>query len=418
MVSEVSDPQHKAGSGLRATIRRRTISRAESSVDRIIGWAAPALLISYGITLTMLGTSPVTILAFGLLIIGLAGLLIARLTRNLEVAGSVFGVIGAVAVMAWVIQPLRITVGDHNPISAASYTMTVFAAALPYIPTHPRNNRAITGLLGQVGVLLAVAVSNVAPAVAVVFALLWVLAVGMIRSGGIHLWRVLRARLRSGVVTSYHKRMQRAADGAGGGLLDDQRAAQGAAAETETGRVLAGLDQDRWAVLHSRAIPGSTADLDHLVFGLPGVFLIDTKDWAGKITEETVTSSDGEPQPVFTLGGSTEALTDKLGPVLYEAGQVRDRLGLDTSTVHIVLCFTSRMKLPEKALRLDVDGWDLTLVNQRNLMAVLDVYPDVAWRTPRRLGRQTDPDAATRKASLRFVKDLAVAADFAFPPAN
>lgn len=39
------------------------------------------------------------------------------------------------------------------------------------------------------------------------------------------------------------------------------------------------LDGAGWCVLHDRYKPGSTANLDHVVVGPPGVFVIDAKNW-------------------------------------------------------------------------------------------------------------------------------------------
>ena len=52
---------------------------------------------------------------------------------------------------------------------------------------------------------------------------------------------------------------------------------RGAAGEQATAEVLAGLANRRWVVLHDRAMPGTRANVDHLVIGPTGVWLIDSK---------------------------------------------------------------------------------------------------------------------------------------------
>ena len=52
---------------------------------------------------------------------------------------------------------------------------------------------------------------------------------------------------------------------------------QGAAGERRTARLLGPLERHGWAILHDLAVPGSTANLDHLVIGPGGVFVIDSK---------------------------------------------------------------------------------------------------------------------------------------------
>jgi hypothetical protein len=56
---------------------------------------------------------------------------------------------------------------------------------------------------------------------------------------------------------------------------------RGAAGERRTARLLAPLERHGWAVLHDLAIPGSRANLDHLVIGPGGVFVIDSKQYRG-----------------------------------------------------------------------------------------------------------------------------------------
>ena len=58
---------------------------------------------------------------------------------------------------------------------------------------------------------------------------------------------------------------------------------QGAAGERRTARLLAPLERQGWAVLHDLAVPGSAANLDHLVIGPGGVFVIDSKQYRGRL---------------------------------------------------------------------------------------------------------------------------------------
>jgi hypothetical protein len=58
---------------------------------------------------------------------------------------------------------------------------------------------------------------------------------------------------------------------------------QGAAGERRTARLLDSLERHGWAVLHDLAIPRSRANLDHLVIGPGGVFVIDSKQYRGRL---------------------------------------------------------------------------------------------------------------------------------------
>jgi Nuclease-related domain len=58
---------------------------------------------------------------------------------------------------------------------------------------------------------------------------------------------------------------------------------RGAAGERRTARLLAPLERRGWAVLHDLAIPGSEANIDHLVIGPGGVVVIDSKRCRGRL---------------------------------------------------------------------------------------------------------------------------------------
>jgi hypothetical protein len=58
---------------------------------------------------------------------------------------------------------------------------------------------------------------------------------------------------------------------------------QGAAGERYTARLLAGLERQGWVVLHDLAVPGSRGNIDHLVIGPGGVFVIDSKQYRGRL---------------------------------------------------------------------------------------------------------------------------------------
>jgi hypothetical protein len=57
----------------------------------------------------------------------------------------------------------------------------------------------------------------------------------------------------------------------------------GAAGERRTARLLDPLERQGWAVLHDLAVPGSRANIDHLVVGPGGVFVIDSKQYRGSL---------------------------------------------------------------------------------------------------------------------------------------
>jgi hypothetical protein len=91
---------------------------------------------------------------------------------------------------------------------------------------------------------------------------------------------------------------------------------QGAAGERRTARLLAPLERQGWAILHDLAVPGSTANLDHLVIGPGGVFVIDSKQYRGRLQLDAVGK----------LWHGRHPLAPTLGAVSWEADQAAQAL--------------------------------------------------------------------------------------------
>jgi hypothetical protein len=61
---------------------------------------------------------------------------------------------------------------------------------------------------------------------------------------------------------------------------------RGAHGERRTARLLDRLPRDGFVVFHDLAVPGNTsANVDHLVIGPSGVFVIDSKQWTGEVRQ-------------------------------------------------------------------------------------------------------------------------------------
>jgi hypothetical protein len=58
---------------------------------------------------------------------------------------------------------------------------------------------------------------------------------------------------------------------------------RGAHGERQTARLLDRLGRDGYVVFHDLAMPDSPANVDHLVIGPSGVFVIDSKQWTGRV---------------------------------------------------------------------------------------------------------------------------------------
>jgi hypothetical protein len=100
-----------------------------------------------------------------------------------------------------------------------------------------------------------------------------------------------------------------------------QRGAQG---ERQTARLLGRLARDGYVVFHDLAVPGNTrANVDHLVIGPTGVFVIDSKQWTGSVHQ----GIDG------LVWHNHYRLDRTLETVCWEAQQVSRVLGTRTAAL-------------------------------------------------------------------------------------
>jgi Nuclease-related domain len=91
---------------------------------------------------------------------------------------------------------------------------------------------------------------------------------------------------------------------------------RGSAGERRTARLLDPLERHGWAVLHDLAVPGSRANIDHLVIGPGGVFVIDSKQYRGRL----------QLDPAGRLWHGRYPLTPTLQAVSFEADQAASAL--------------------------------------------------------------------------------------------
>jgi hypothetical protein len=96
---------------------------------------------------------------------------------------------------------------------------------------------------------------------------------------------------------------------------DLDRWRRGADGESETAALLSRLPR-RWVVLHDRAMPASAANIDHLVIGPTGVWVIDTKTTRARMR---------------VRGGEVWAGEHAIdtGPAAWQAEVVSERLDVD-----------------------------------------------------------------------------------------
>jgi hypothetical protein len=108
---------------------------------------------------------------------------------------------------------------------------------------------------------------------------------------------------------------------------ETQAWARGAAGERHLARLLAPLEAHGWTVLHDLRVPRSAANIDHLVIGPPGVFVVDAKHYSGPL----YLSHDGG------LWHGRYPLAAALSATRWEADKVQATLGApDIDVVPIV----------------------------------------------------------------------------------
>ena len=95
----------------------------------------------------------------------------------------------------------------------------------------------------------------------------------------------------------------------------------GAEGEEQTARALVGLERKGYSILHDRMAFGCPGNIDHVVIGPTGVFVIETKSWQGKVK---IRGKD-----IWVDGRKRSEVVDQ---VLAEASAVQAALG-DVLTV-------------------------------------------------------------------------------------
>jgi hypothetical protein len=150
----------------------------------------------------------------------------------------------------------------------------------------------------------------------------------------------------------------------------DNSWAKGAAGEVATARLLAPLARRGYAVLHDRAIPGSRANLDHLVIGTAGVAYVDTKAWRSKKSKLKVEGG--------TLRYGRYDQSEALRKVVWEAEQAARALGVEVRPFVAV----HGAKVPGPRGRLEVQG--VTIVSAKKLPGLLqNLMPQPGWTADR-----------------------------------
>jgi len=120
----------------------------------------------------------------------------------------------------------------------------------------------------------------------------------------------------------------------------------GAQVELRTARLLEPLEGEGFRILHDRQIPGSRANIDHLVIGPPGIYVVETKSLGGSLQ---IRDND-----VFVAGRRRTKMIDEVKrEALAVESALADEIAAHGRTVSPVIC-VHRADLP--LLRFEVAG--------------------------------------------------------------
>ena len=430
------DPPERAGSGLGALARAGRLREARTRLLARAPYGFVAALSAYFIARVMVSSgaafATVAILALAAgaawwgnrhraLALGCASTAAACMFANILVPqlGHDRGL------------PLALAAG----YAPAYWALDLAALLGAWMIRRHRGNRGVTVLAADAAITAASLLSGYSENAAAAAGFAAMLGVLALRGGAGSALRYRRARLRSGITARAAAPLLRAptADldqARRAEAFDPANLARGIDSERRTAAVLDTLDPGEWYVMHSRRLPRTNADLDHLVVGPPGVVMVDTKDWNAVITARTERPSpEADAYQVYALNGSAERLSERLAASAFEASRVAWALRKANQEVHVVIAFTSRTRLPSEHTVVELlDVWDESQRRHWNATLHLtraDAVADVLRQLPaasaprpgffrRRLQRRSIPGPERDRL---YIQDLAAAADHVFPRA-
>lgn len=418
----------EAAGGLAKIVQTRQLLRKEDALNKWVVRLGIPIVVFYLAATLLLGWVAGAMYTAAMIVI----LLVASAALRHRAA---LGVVVSLMVTLALIYSLPLFAGNGLINANPGILFAAVAGAVgPFMTRRHQGSPLLTAVSAHAGCLVAAVVSMAWSWQGGVLAVAWVVGVVVWRTGVVLVWQVLVARVRSrmGMPMGF-RRAEPLPERLPGSEFTEENVQAGIEAEHATAGVLAGLPA-HWSVLHSRCLPGTRADTDHLVIGEPGVFVLDSKNWAGELTQESVLEDDGSEFTEYRINGSADWLVERLAAPMFEAAKVAQVLNVPTAVVHPVLVFNDRMKMPSDALTLTV--YDMTdpitgeqvdrqvhLVQLASLKAWLMEQPHHLWRHRGRTGRLVDkvrgrdPQQADVVASERYLYDLGVYADYALPPA-
>jgi hypothetical protein len=117
--------------------------------------------------------------------------------------------------------------------------------------------------------------------------------------------------------------------------------ARGAEGERRLGGALATLTADDLVVLHDRRLPSSKTNIDHLVVGPNGIYVVDAKRYTGLVElRSSGTSFRPGPNKLYVAGRDRSKLVDAMSKQILAVDAVtKDLLATMPVPITAVLCF-------------------------------------------------------------------------------
>jgi len=177
---------------------------------------------------------------------------------------------------------------------------------------------------------------------------------------------------------------------------------RGADGESETAEALSRLPRESWTVLHDVRWPGRRyANIDHIVVGPAGVFVIDSKKWSGDVSVRGGVLRQGRHVREDAVDGSRRA-----------AGDVaRLLLDLPSEFVHPVLSFSGRSQIEARigeVLMCSTGNLVTMLLTRPHLMGARQSEAVVGQlrRALRPAGRPVRPRGSSGAPALALMRGL------------
>jgi hypothetical protein len=151
--------------------------------------------------------------------------------------------------------------------------------------------------------------------------------------------------------------------------------AKGADGEERLGQLLSEHLSDIGHVLHDRKVPKTRGNIDHLVVAPSGIWIVDAKNYTGKVERRYVGGLFTGQDRLYVNGRNQTKLVEGLDWQRDAVHAVLEPIGFGAVPIHRALCFTnSSWGLRLRAIRINgvIVTWSKDLINQIRESGPLD----------------------------------------------